>query len=120
MTRKQDAAIAALLTEPTIEAAALKAEVAYSSLRGWLRLPDFQAAYRAARRSVVEAALARLQQATGAAVDTLQRNLTCGKSGDEIKAAVAVLDHAVKAVEVLDLAERIAALEDSAKKRAKR
>jgi len=38
-------------------------------------------------------------------VDALKRNLKSGQAGHEIRAAVAILDHAVQAVEVLDLAE---------------
>jgi hypothetical protein len=110
--RKRELAIAALLTEPTVEAAALKAGVGYRTLKSWLKDREFLASYRRARSAVVEGALGRLQQVTGEAVDTLRRNLTCGRPGDEIKAAVAVLDHAIKAVELADLEARLTALED--------
>jgi hypothetical protein len=109
--RKQDALIAALLTEPTHAAAAAKAGVSEATLHRWLHLPEFQAAYRQARRGVLEAAIGRLQQATGQAVEALRRNLTCGNPAHEVRAALGILGHAVKAVELLDLVERVEELE---------
>src|SRR5437762_3477682 len=92
-SRRQEAAIAALLTETTHAAAAAKAGVSEATLRRWLRLPGFRAAYRRARRELVEAAIGRIQAAAGQAVDTL---LTVAKGGakesDRVRAAVALLD----------------------------
>src|SRR5262245_56217950 len=112
LTRKQEAVIAALLTEPTHAAAAAKAGVGEATLQRWLLLPAFQAAYRLARRSIVEAAIGRLQLSTGKAVEALERNLTCGHPGSEIRAALGLLDQAVKAVELIDLVERVDTLEE--------
>ena len=69
--QRQDVAIAALLTEPTLEAAARRAGVSESSLLRWLRDPAFRAEYRAARRAVVEQAVSGLQHATSEAVAAL-------------------------------------------------
>src|SRR5688572_25303071 len=104
---KQDAAVAALLTEPTIAAAAARAGLAERTLRGWLKRPRFLAAYREARRQVVENALGQLQQATGDAVATLRRLLTCGNPPTEARAAVAILEQATRAVEWTDLAAEV-------------
>jgi hypothetical protein len=111
LTRKQEVLIGALLTEPTHAAAAAKAAVSEATVGRWLNLPAFRDAYRAARRAVVEAAIGRLQQATGKAVETLERNLTCEHHGSEIRAALGILDHAVNAVELLDVVERVDELE---------
>lgn len=111
LTRKKEALILALLSEPTHSAAAVKAGISEATLRRWLRTPFFQAAYRAARREVVEAAIGRLQQAAGQAVSTLERSLHCGRPSNEIRAAVAILDNAVKAVELMDLVQRVEELE---------
>jgi hypothetical protein len=59
----------------------------------------------------VEAAIGRLQHAAAAAVDALARNLTCGTPAVEVGAARTVLDQAIKAIELIDLAERVEALE---------
>src|SRR5262245_28550089 len=102
---KQEAVIAALLTEPTHAAAAAATGVGEATLQRWLRRPAFRDAYRAARRRLLEAALARLQQSAGRAVEALERNLTCGQPAHEIRAAFGILDQAVKAQELLDLSE---------------
>jgi hypothetical protein len=49
LTRRQEALILALLSEPTHAAAAAKARVSEATLRRWLHLPAFRAAYRWAR-----------------------------------------------------------------------
>jgi hypothetical protein len=110
--RKMEATIAALLTEPDHRAAAARAGVSVATLTRWLRgEPEFTAAYRAARRSVVEHAVAQLQALTSEAVARLQVNLTCGIPHAEIRAAVAILGHALRGVEVLDVLARVAELE---------
>jgi hypothetical protein len=111
LTRKQEALIAALLTEPTHAAAAAKAGVSEATLHRWLHLPEFQAAYRPARRGVVETAIGLLQKSTSKAVEALERNLACGHPGSEIRAALGIIGHAVQAVELLDLVERMEELE---------
>ena len=113
-SRHEDAAIAALLACSTIDAAAEQAGIAGSTLRGWLGDPEFKARYRAARRQVVEAAIGRLQTVTTKAVDALDRNLSCGIPAVEVGAAKSILDQAIKAVELVDLAERVEALEQAA------
>jgi hypothetical protein len=111
--RQEEAALAALLAEPTIALAAEKAGIGASTLLRWLQEPSFKARYREARRQVVEAAIGRLQHVSTKAVDALERNLTCGIPAVEVGAAKAVLDQAVKAVEVMDLAERVEQIEQS-------
>jgi hypothetical protein len=112
--RLEDRALAALLSEPTIEAAATKVGISGSTLLRWLAEPTFKARHRAARRQVVEAAIGRLQQASTEAVTALQRNLTCGAPAVEVGAARSILDQAIKAVELVDLAERVEQLEQAA------
>jgi len=111
LTRKQELAIAALLTERTQELAAGKAGVATSTLQRWLLLPGFQAEYRRARRAVVEVAVGQLQAAASRAVETLVRNLDADKAGDQIRAALGILEHAQRGVELADLAEKVEELE---------
>src|SRR5262249_41440200 len=97
LTRKQEALIAALLTEPTHAAAAKKAGVSEATLYRWLRLPEFRSAYRQARRELVEAAVGRIQAATGQAVDTLLAMANQGgKSGARVRASIALLDYAFR------------------------
>jgi hypothetical protein len=97
-TRKQQAAIAALLTAPTIPAAAAQIGVNERTLRRWLQLPEFRAAYRQARRELLEGAINRMQSASGAAVDTLLAVATNteAKAADRLRAAGLLLDHAFR------------------------
>jgi DNA-binding MurR/RpiR family transcriptional regulator len=111
LSRKQDDAIAALLSTSSIKDAAKACGVSDASLWRWLQLPGFQTAYRAARRKVVERAVSELQGACGEAVETLKRNLTCENPGIEIRAAQIVLEQAIKGVELIELTERIERLE---------
>ncbi len=84
-----------------------------ATLWRWLQLPDFQAAYRAARRQVVERAITELQAATGEAVETLKRNLHCENPAVEIRAAQIIIEQAIKGVELIELQERIERLEET-------
>jgi hypothetical protein len=95
--RKAELAIAALLAEPTVEAAAARAGVSVHTLKNWLADPAFRAAYRRARREVVEGAVGRLQAAAGQAVETLLAVAKGGvRDGDRVRAAVALLGHAFR------------------------
>src|SRR5215207_10360293 len=118
--QREEAAIVGLLSEPTIDAAARKVGIGETTLLRWMAEPEFKARLRAARRSVVEGAIGRLQQAATQAVDALTRNLTCGIPAVEVGAAKSVLDQALKAIELVDLAERVEALEEAAEAAAER
>lgn len=108
---RQERAIVALLSEPSIEAAAKTADVSDATIWRWMQQADFRAKLRDARRAVVEGAIGRLQQAATEAVSTLQRNLTCGTPAVEVRAATAILDQAIRAVELFDVVERVEELE---------
>lgn len=84
-----------------------------STFYRWLKDAAFQAAYREARRAVVQHAMTQLQRATGEAVETLRRVMQNSESpaSARVAAAKAVLETAVKGLELEDLEARIAALE---------
>ena len=63
--------IAALLSQRNFEEAARTAGIGTTTLLRWLQMPEFDAAYRKARRDAFSQSIARLQQASGAAVSTL-------------------------------------------------
>src|SRR5262249_53068837 len=111
LSHKQSQVIAALLEHPTIVAAAASLGMSDRGLRKWLNKPDFVAAYRRVQHQLLERTVAQSLAAGTEAVAALRRNLTCGQAGAEIRAAVAILEHAVKGVEVLNLAEQVAELE---------
>ena len=117
LTPKQERAVAALLSEATIVGAAEKAGVSEVTLHRWLKQPAFKAAFRAARRETVEKAGALLQQASAAASATLLRLLNANSDSVRLRAATAILDHANKAVELMDFEERLSSLEQQAEQR---
>ena len=68
--RKKEEAIVAFLTQKNIEEAARSIGIGSATLLRWLKDPDFDTAYREARRAAFRQSVARLQQASGAAVVT--------------------------------------------------
>jgi hypothetical protein len=112
-SRRRQAAIAALLECPTLAQAALAAGVCEKTLRTWLKQPEFLSSYREARRQVVEHAVGHVQQLTAKAAATLERNLDNGSGNVEVKAAVALLEHAARGLDVFDLADKVQKLEQT-------
>ena len=112
MTRKQDDLLAALLTSPSVMAAAKKAGVSESSARRWMKLSAFAEAYRDARREGVTHAIALLQRNTHAAVAAILRNLSEDQQpAIQLRAAELALKFAMEGIELEDLAARIEELE---------
>jgi hypothetical protein len=111
--RKQEDAIVALLSQRNIEEAARACGLGARTLIRWLKLPEFAKAYREARREAYGQSIARLQQASGAAVSTLLKIMVDqnAPASTRVRAADSVLDHATKAIEIEDIAVRVAALE---------
>ena len=120
LTRKQEQAIGALLSEQTLGAASEQAGVSEATLRRWLKLPDFLAAYREARRQVMEKAIAQLQQSSWAASTTLIRLLASGSDSVRLRAAQTILEQANKGLELIDFEERLTALEEQTEQRGRR
>jgi|SRR5213080_1015570 len=117
--RKKEEAIAALLSHRNIEEAARAIGVGYKTLLRWLELPEFRDAYRKARREAVQQAVARLQQATGAAGLTILKLMTDPNvpAAVRLRAAECVFDHAIKAIELEDIEVRVVELERAADSR---
>lgn len=73
--------------------------------------PVFVDEYRKVRRGILENSVAKLQGLSHAAIDALERNLSCQNPAVEIRAAAIILDQTLKGIELLDLAPRIEMLE---------
>ena len=112
-TRKKEEAVAALLTQRIVEVAALSAGIGTQTLLRWLKVPEFQAAYHEARRDAFAQSIARLQQASSAAVTTLLKVMAdpASPASSKVRAAECVLNHAVKPIEIEDIEVRVTALE---------
>jgi hypothetical protein len=107
LSRFQDKAIAALLTEPTVAAAAKKAGVGERTLRGWLKRPDFAAAYHAACRGQLADAVRLLQKIAHHAVVTLGNLLRAPKDSDKARAVEIALNFAFRGTDQVDVTAEI-------------
>ena len=107
-SRRREQAVEALLSTPTVEAAAARAKVGVRTLTRWLNEDEtFKRMYRQARRRLVERAISTLQRVSNAAATVLAVELQSDRAADRIRAACEVLDRAVGGIELLDLAERL-------------
>ena len=116
LERKQEEVIAALLTQRNMEEAAKVAGVAVRTLIRRMKIPEFQKAYREARKAAFQQSTARLQQATSAATTTLIKLLVDPATPAAVKARVAdsIFNHAAKAIEIEDIEARVSELERAA------
>src|SRR5229473_6939636 len=99
--------ILALLQQPSLEKAA--ASIGISTVTAWRisKTREFKEEYRNARWEAFSQSLARLQQASGAAVSALLKVMI----DKTTRAADRVLDHASRATALEDIEARITELE---------
>lgn len=111
--QKKEAAIAALLTSRNLDEAAKAVGISVPTLIAWMKVPEFDQAYREARRDAFRQSVARLQQASGAAVTTLLKVMIdpASPASVRLRAADIILGHTSKAIEIEDVEARVAALE---------
>ena len=114
--RKMEAAIAALLTQRNVEEAAKTAGISTPTLLRWMKEPEFQAAYREARRMAYSQAVAKLQQGATAAATTLLKVMLdqATPASVRVRAAECVMNHSSKAIEIEDVEARVEELERAA------
>jgi hypothetical protein len=114
--RKKEETIAALLSQRNVEEAARFVNIGTKTLLRWLQLPEFDRAYREARRAAFSQSIARLQQASSAAAATLLKIMVdpTAPAASRIRAADSVLGHAAKAIEIEDIEARVSELERTA------
>jgi hypothetical protein len=113
LSPQQEGAIVALLSDPGLTGAAKAAGVGKATLWRWMQQPAFREAYRRARREAVEQVRARLQQASGEAVEVLRdvMNDQDAPHASRVSAARTVLDMATQATNEEEVEKRLAALE---------
>ncbi len=111
---KHDAAITALLSTRTIRAAAKKCDLSEPTLYRLLQSEDFKTKYRAARRELVENTISQLQRDGEDAAIALRQIVKDKKAPASVRvsAAKVILEQGLKAVELIDLEERIKRLEE--------
>ena len=114
--RKKEEAIAALLTQQTIENAARSIGIGVSTLLRWQKDPEFDAGYRAAQRAAYRQTTARLQQGSSAAATILMKVMLDANTpaSTRVRAAETIINHAGKAIEIEDIEVRVTELERAA------
>ena len=120
--RKKEDAIVALLTTRTIEEAARAVKVSPKTLLRWQKEPEFDLAFRAAKRAAFGQAIGRLHQLSSAAVSTLGKVMLEGGTppSTKVRAADSILNHTIKAIENEEIEARVSALERAAEAAARR
>jgi len=113
---KQQRAILALITEPTVAKAAESAGVSESTVHRWLLDDTFAKAFRRARRETFGQAIALAQRYTPLAVNNLAKimNDLATAASARVSAACAILKFARDSIELDDLQARIESLETAA------
>lgn len=88
--------------------------IATKTLLRWMKDPEFESSYREARRAAFGQSVARLQQASSAAVTTLLRVMVDSNTpaSTKVRAADSVLNHTTRAIELEDIEARLK-VEDS-------
>ncbi len=116
-TPRKEKALISLLTCRTRAEAAEAAGIGESTLRGYLREPEFQARYREAFGELVQDATRQAQQAIAPALSTLREIVEDENAGAKarIMAARSTLEFALRLTEQLDIISRIEILEHAIK-----
>jgi len=112
-TRLVERAVAALLTKPTIRAAARECGVSSRTLQRVMKQPEFESAYRDARRALVREATAKLTANSGRAADILRKVFDDRKAtpGARVAAATQTIRLTLEGYELEELERRISDLE---------
>lgn len=116
LNANQQRALAALLGNPSVTAAAKAAQVSEASLYRWMRTDEvFQREYRAGRREAYDGAVSLLQTSVLAGVRKLVALLDADSESVQLRAASNLVELAMKGVEVMDIVPRLEALEQAVK-----
>ena len=101
-----------------LEEAAKVAGVTPRTLYRWQKEPEFDAAYRAAKRTAFGQAIARLHHLSSAAVSILGKVMMdpATPAATKVRAADSILARTAKAIETEEIEGRLAALEEAAQK----
>jgi DNA-binding transcriptional MerR regulator len=111
LSANQEQALAALLATPTITAAAGRCGLNERTIRRYLEEPEFERRYTEARDHLLDQSIFALQKLGVAAVAVLGRNFEAENRHVQIRAAKTVLDTMLRGVELVEIQERLQALE---------
>lgn len=111
---KHEKFILALMSTGTVEDAAKVAKISRGTAFQYLRDPEFKEAYLIFRRETMQQSTANLQRISHKAIATFEEVLEdpAAPTSSRIQAARAVLDLAYKGLELDDLIQRLAKIEE--------
>jgi hypothetical protein len=111
--RQMEQAIVALLSHRNVDEAARAVGVNANTLLRWMKEPEFETAYREARRLAFSQAIGRFQDASGAAATTVLKIMVDPNvpARTRLQAAQIVLEQGAKTSEIEDIEGRVARLE---------
>jgi hypothetical protein len=117
--RRKELAIASLLASGTLAEAAAKCRIAQSTLRRWLENREFSRRYQLERSRMLEGAVNTLRREATSAAETLATisSDTNAPPSARVSAARSLLELVLRAAELQDVEERIAALEQVMRER---
>ena len=118
---RQQKAIAALLTERNVPAAAKAARVGERTLYRWLTQDDFKAAVQQSVTDAIGAAIRRLAGLSGKAIDTIEdilddKTIQLNHPDISLRAAISLKGDILKISELWTLEERVSQLEKAVQK----
>lgn len=112
-TPRKEKALQALLVSRTRAEAAKAAGIGESTLREYMKDPEFSAAYKQAAAELLNSATMQLRQNLTVAIDRLGKIVTddAEASPAQISAARTLLDFNLKFIELTDVLDRLTELE---------
>jgi hypothetical protein len=110
LSPKQLIAVAEILKGRQLIDVAAQLGITPRTLHTWRQLPQFVAALRDGRRQILDAVTGLLLQESTQAAMVLYQLLSCNEPPTQARAATAILDRAMRGVELADLAEEVAEL----------
>jgi hypothetical protein len=116
--RREELAIANLLTFPTIDQAATATRVSEKTLRRWLADPRFANRFRSAKRTLLDRATDTLLRGANQCAATLIKLANDKKipAGARVRACTKTIELVVKAIQLLEIEERLTQLEAGLKR----
>lgn len=113
MHEQQELVISALLTERSIKEASKKAGVGEHTVYRWMATPEFDKAYKQAKRKILDHAISQIQLSVTEAVGVLRSIMNDEESppSSRVTSAKTILEQALKAVELEDVVKRVEELE---------
>lgn len=113
LSPKQEKILTALLSTPSLEAAASVVGCTRQTLYRHMADPQFDKAYREARARLLDGALCQLEASAGLAIETLREIMQdqSAQAAARVGAARAVLESLLRVRETVQIEERLAELE---------